>query len=386
MRHASSWFSLIEILIGLVIVTMIMIAWFQALAAVGIAKVKLIETTKIEKEAYFSIERLFSLIKTWGTIDYEEYWNRYSYDTTYSSGHFLNDSDFWNQGTNYYCLSSSTTQMGTGWCLSSFNTSSDMTSLDKDFTNKTQQYNAYKKQFIDYNSDTDGDIGNEDGIVTWTEDFKGDDDDDFLGLGPAAFPANLPVGELYLINNSGNERTFFRWSVKNDPDAPVVATCSFASQQYPTGSGCLGTIEFLKLTWIDEGYDHGAYAWATPGWYWDDDGEIDTWFIHPDFDPNYATGTNPYGLPYILAGSGSYNYWQAIFPDTINVTNVAFYLAPNKNLEYSWKDTTTNVQIAPYLQLKMTLQPSWKEKRKIKGTVPQVDIATTIQLSNLDFK
>jgi hypothetical protein len=34
----------------------------------------------------------------------------------------------------------------------------------------------------------------------------------------------------------------------------------------------------------------------------------------------------------------------------------------------------------------MTLQPSWKEKRKIKWAFPTVDIATTIQLLDLDFR
>jgi hypothetical protein len=84
---------------------------------------------------------------------------------------------------------------------------------------------------------------------------------------------------------------------------------------------------------------------------------IDTWLIHPDF---LTTTTD------VVAGSNTTSYWQPIFPNSINVSNVEFYLFPNKDVEYSWRDTNAAIQVAPYLQIKMTLQPSWKEKRKIK--------------------
>lgn len=378
MKRFSLWFSLVELMLGILITSIIMIAGFQALASIWIGKVKLIEQTKIEQEAYFSLERLFELIKTWGTIDYEEYWNRYNYNTTYASGHFLQNSGFWNFGSNYYCLSWTGTMMGTGGCLTTFNTRSDFSNLDSDYSWSRQPYNSYKKQFIDFNGDADWDLGNEDASTSGQEDFKWDDDDVFLGMWPEAFSSTGLVSELYLINPDGTERTFFRWSVKQDPDAPAFATCNFANQQFPTGTGCLGTIQFLKLTWIDEGYDHGPYAWSPAWWLWDDDGEIDTWLIHKDFDPSYAT--------WVLAGSGTYDYWQNIFPDTVHVSNVSFYAFPNKQLQYSWKDSNNQIQIAPYIQLKMTLQPSWKEKGKIRWLVPEVDIATTIHLLDLDFQ
>jgi len=82
-----------------------MIAAFQTLSSVWIAKIKIIEQAEIEKQAFFSSERFFELIKKWGTIDYEEYWNRYSYNTDYLNGHFDEISGFWNQGTIYNCIS-----------------------------------------------------------------------------------------------------------------------------------------------------------------------------------------------------------------------------------------------------------------------------------------
>jgi hypothetical protein len=47
---------------------------------------KLIERTNMQQEAYFMSEKLFELIKTGGTIDYEEYWNRHATGTLSYSG------------------------------------------------------------------------------------------------------------------------------------------------------------------------------------------------------------------------------------------------------------------------------------------------------------
>lgn len=386
MNRMKVWFSLIELIIGITIVTMVMISGFQALSMIGIGKIKIIENTKIQQEAYFATERLFELIKKWGKIDYEEYWNRYSYNPgSFSSGHFLQNSGFGNYGNRHYCLSWNGLPMWSGGCLTNFNVDSNSANPNIDYSWERQVYNQYKRQFIDYNGDADADIGNEDASPAWSESFKGDDDDIFLGMGPAAFPYSQALPELYLINNAGTERTFFRWKVGYDPFDPnyniVTGTnphCNFTVAQFPTGTGCLWTIQMLKLTWLDEWYDHGIYDGNAAGGFWDDDGEIDTWLIHKDFDPTYSTGR--------LATTTANWYWQNIFPDTIHVSNVAFYLFPHKDIEYSWKDPSAQIQVAPYLQMKMTLQPSAKEKRKIKGITPQIEIATTIHLSDLYFQ
>jgi len=87
-------------------------------------------------------------------------------------------------------------------------------------------------------------------------------------------------------------------------------------------------------------------------------GEIDTWFIHPDFLSNSSSS--------IVAGSDNVNYWQPIFSNTIHVKNLEFHVYPNKSTEYSWRDTSPTLQVAPYIRIKMILAPSWKVKRKIK--------------------
>jgi hypothetical protein len=131
-----------------------------------------------------------------------------------------------------------------------------------------------------------------------------------------------------------------------------------------TGTGCLWTIEFLKLRGEDT-------IW---------DGQIDSWNIHPDFvsDGSLVVANE--------SNLSSTSYWQPIFPNTIHVSRFEVYGYPHKDTEFSWRDSDPSLQVAPYIQISMTLQPSWKQKRKIRGSIPQVDLTTTIQLTNLDFR
>ena len=373
MKQTLRAFSLVEILIGILIISWVMVAAFWALSSVWIWKVKLIEKTNIEKQTYYMAEKFFEMVKKWGTLDYEEYWNRTSFNTTFWSWHYVNDSGFWNNGIVYYCLCKNGTKMPNTWCLNDFNITSNSAVTNLNRANTQQIYNRYKYQFIDYNSDADGDLWDEDGSAEANINFLWDDDDLYLGQWPAAFPWNR-VWELYLISPDGTQRTFFRWNVESDPFAPTWSTCT--GTQNMVGDGCLGTIEFLKLKWIDNGYDHGVYAWNVDGWLWDADGEIDTWLIDDEFDP-WTT--------WVLAW-GATSYWQKIFPDTLNVMNVEFYAYPNKSIEYAWKESAPEYQIAPYIKIKMTLSPSWKQKRKIVGEIPEVDFVTTISLTDLDFR
>ena len=377
MKFQQKWFSLIEILVGMLIVSFVILAWFSTLSAVGIAKIKLIEKTKIETEAYFATERFFELIKKWGIIDYEEYWNRYAYNSVdYENGHFQEKTGFWNfwawgtiwspsyGGGFYYCASDNGLNMWTGWCLSDFNIPT------ADYLWNPQRYGQYQLQFIDHNSDSDISADeNGDGNIVW------DSDDLYLGIWPEAFPEWEGVWELYLINTLGNERTFFRWIVRDDENAPIWEVCNYSNPQVPIWWWCIGTIQFLKLIWVDYGADREVSISV-----WDpteNDGIVDTWLIHPDFSND---GSSP------VAWSEIEDYWQSIFSDSTHVSKAEFYLYPNKNIEYSWRDTERNLKISPYLQIKLTLLPSWKEKSKIKWEFPSVDISTTIQLLDIDLQ
>ena len=144
---------------------------------------------------------------------------------------------------------------------------------DVSYSGKFQRYGQYSLQFIDYNGNADDDEGDEDGNALLSR----DEDDVYIGDGPSSFSGGEDLKELYLISGNGLQRTLFRWSVKNDPDAPSSASCNYGDHKNITGSGCLGTIEYLKLEGNDWGFFHdetGEMAY---------DGVLDTWLIDMDF-------------------------------------------------------------------------------------------------------
>jgi hypothetical protein len=373
MKKINSWFSLVEILIWVLIVSFVMLAWFQALASVWIWKIKLIEQSTIEKEAFYAGEKFFEMIKKGWTLDYEEYWNRFSYNTVYSAGHFLNESRFGNDGVRYYCTSGNwiAEALTWSWCLANTQRKRNANGTVYTSTNLRQRYGQYENQFIDFNSDYDATWsvhGDED--INWF--VFGDADDLFLWIGPEAFPNGIDVWELYLINKAWDERTYFRWTVWLDPNRPTGAICT--GTNIMTWMWCLWTVEFLKLSWKDWGDDHASWTVDSNGS--QNDGVIDTWLIHNDF----SSSAN------VVANASINQYWKPIFPNTIHVSELEFYIAPYKNLEFSWRDRDTLIKVAPYVQLHMVLQPSWKSKRQISWKSPVVELSTTIQLSNLNFQ
>lgn len=369
MRQSVSAITLIEIMISILIVSFVLVSSFQVLSNVWIAKIKLTEKSQIEKEAFFASERLIDLIKKWGTIDYEEYWNRRArWNTTFLWGSFNIRSGFWNQGNLYYCLSWNSLPQRLAWngCLdwlvASTRNRTITSTTSVNYTWAHQRYGQYRLQFIDHNSDGNGDNGDADASGS----FIGDDDDLFLWKGPDAFTLWTDAWELYLINASWNERTYFRWKFALDTDAPPTALCPIwapGSKQL-TWTWCLGTIQILKLQWED-----------TNG-----DGSINEWIIHPDYVPDASRVIATSSTPDI--------YWQNIFSNRIHVSRAEFYLYPNQNLDYAWATSSTerpDLQVAPYLQLRVTLEPSWKERRRLRWEIPVVNIATTVSLSQVDI-
>ena len=164
---------------------------------------------------------------------------------------------------------------------------------------------------------------------------------------------------------------------------PTGATCDYTNPERPTWDACRGTIEMLKLTGVDYGFNHTLGGWSNPdsdGSQWD--GIIDTWLIHEDFASWDST---------IVAWSNNNNYWQPIFPSTINIRDFELYAYPNKDINLSWRDNDwrdndPSILVAPYIQLKYVIEPSLKVKAKIRWENPSVEISTTIGLSTLDIK
>ncbi|MDD4151123.1 MAG: prepilin-type N-terminal cleavage/methylation domain-containing protein [Candidatus Gracilibacteria bacterium] len=383
MKQNKIGFTLIEILLAITIFSIVIIAGFQALSRVNIGKVKLYTETDIEKQAFYFSEKMFEMIKGAGTVDYEEYFNRKVVgDTSYASGHFDKPTGFGNFGSGgnlasnygdlfYYCLSGIGISMGTGGCYNNnFNT------YGTDLIGKLQRYGEYYYQFIDYNSNQDDDASQcGAGFSIGDEDCDGnimrDDDDEYLGVGPEVFTGGTNVKELYFISGDGKKRTFFRWNVKVDPDAPAsFSGCTISSTDGTAiGSGCLGNIQFLKLDGKDWGFSHDK---SGTGLY---DGVIDTWL----YDENiYGTG--------LIAGTGTIqeqdSKWVDIFPNYINVKDVSFFIYPNKDYNYNWGDQGGQSNISPYVRLNLTLTPAWKKKGGIKGKIPEIKFSTSIALNS----
>lgn len=360
MRLNRKWFTMIEIMVWIIIFSIIILAGFQALSRINIWKVKLYTETDIEKQSFFFSEKMFEMIKSAWTIDYEEYFNRkVIWNTSFSSGHFSLHTwfgNFWsgwdliaNYGNwHYYCKSWNWISMWTGWCA------------DWNY----QRFGQYYYQFIDYNSNQDDDNWDE----NWDRNLIWDDDDEYLWVWPDVFTWWKNTQELYLITKDNKKRTFFRWNVINDPKKPSsIPDCDFTDQSKPKWDWCLWTIQFLKLDWKDWWELHSSSTTST--WFYD--WIIDTWIYDESI----------YWI-WLIAWSLSESKWVNLFPDYINVKDVRFYVYPNKYNKYSWADNDPWVNIAPYVRINMTVSPSWKKRWWMKWKMPEIKISTTIALNS----
>lgn len=379
-------------MVSMTIFWLIMISVLDSVANIGIARTKSMSRITLIEELYFFSEKLTSAIKDGGIIDYEEYWNRQVVGTGTATGHYIIPTGFGNYGQGgivgtttygngfYYCRSGTSiaAKVGTGWCLTTKNSNQFGGLINQDYSNILQRYGQYSLQYTDYNGNADDDTPN----VLWDEDGNGDirnDEDDLdIGDGPVTISGSTP--ELYLYNPLTKERTFFRWTLADDPWLPPWS-CTYS---WPNmGSGCLGNIEFLRLKWLDIGLNHtgtldGAF-----------DGKIDTWACHTDWKCSWPT------LPFTIApnvgnlsGTGI-NEWVKLFPEYVSVRQLSFTIYPVKDPWKAWivqDDFITpgfvSPLIQPYVRLQMTLGLAWEKRKLIRGDDPSIAISTTISLSH----
>lgn len=379
-------------MVGVLILSMIILASLYWLSAINIGKVRLIENTNLEKEAFYTSETLFDFIKKWGLIDYEEYFNRknvnswQSIPNTYDNGHYKIDDGFWNTSkTLVYCLSKNGGRMfpraGTSsGCLDDYNTNTGSTVgppapvYNASYVGTPLIYGQYAYQFIDFNSDADNNKWDENGDTK----ISRDDDDQYLWNGPGVFWTDGKIYEVYLLSGDGKKRTLLRWEVWLDPDAPASASACVWLSDVPTnisGDKCLGTLKYLKLEGVDWGYDHDVTK-IDPSQF---DGLIDTWI--------YDKAT--YGLTTDIVATNSVansKYRVPLFPNTMNVKSVKFFLFPNKDTRFSWKDSSAQVNINPYLRMEISLTPSRKKRKWLRWAPPVYTYSTTISLTDIFSK
>lgn len=382
-------FTLVEVMVAVTVLSIIFVYGLQSLGQIAGYRTNVSDRVDLGQDLYYNVERLVDVVKEGGVVDYEEYWNRTAVGTGMTAGtisagtvagHYSAPSGFGNYGDGgnivpassfgagqYVCLSGTGTQMGTGGCLSSFNTTGGSEA------GKPQRYGEYALQSFDANINADDDGGDEDGNGS----ILGDEDDEELGAGPAAFVPGMPLRELYLVKKNGAvpERLILRWSVSRDPNAPTAATCSATSTGAMTGSGCLGHLEMLRLVGRDYGISHSG-AVLSAGRY---DGKIDTWECRSDF---YCAGAENTPVGTGSTFDAGTTEWVSVFPDDINVSDVSFFPYPHKDYKLSWKENDPTIRIAPYVRIDMTLGFSWVRRKKINnGSDPQAHVTTSVSLS-----
>ncbi len=375
-------FTLIEVLVSVTIISAILIVWFQTYTFIFAWKIRLIENTDLQKQAIFFTERLFQSIKKGWTIDYEEYFNRKIVWTSTQSWHYDTETwfgNFWKGWTPasasywdeyYYCRSSDWTKMtSTWWCFYSYEFMSDLSwaSIIPFTDNNPQRYWQYSFQFLDYNTDANGDLWD----LDWDTNIIWDDDDENLWNWPRVFTGWVDVRELYLISWDKKTRTYFRHNVIEDPNAPISLSCDIAAW---TGSWCLGNIQFLKLIWKDWWMDH--VSWSSDST--ENDWVIDTWLVAPWFWPNEVAWSN-----------STEAYWKNLFPSSINVSKFEVFPVPNLEESRAWNITNveaSEIKVSPYVILNIELKPSYEIQKKIRWKIRSYSFNTTINLTEIFSK
>ena len=383
-------------MISMTLFAMIITSVILAVQSLMIARTKTLNRVALLEELYFFSEQLFTGIKDWGTLDYEEYWNRKAVGVTTQSGQYQFPTGVGNYGKNgnlsatygigvYLCRSNSGASMGTGWCLQNHNNGWAwyLTGSFSDFSWSYQRYGEYIAQFTDYNGNIDDDLGDEDsdasGSIIW------DDDDRLTGDVPAVFTGS--VVELYLINKWAKKRTYFRWNIQQDlnnitiPCFPIPTT---ASGNLLTGSGCIGNVQVLKLKWLDVGYTHSWLTTDRSAY----DGLIDTWVCVEDGQCIWPQLTSP-SIDDIATGSGV--EWVNMFPNTINVKYLSFQAYPIKDPWLSWSapdaiQGTTQISpfIHPYVRMNLEMGFSAGKRRTLRNEDPTISISTSISLADFE--
>jgi prepilin-type N-terminal cleavage/methylation domain-containing protein len=387
-------FTILELMISMTLFALIITSVIIAVENLSIARIKTLNRVALLEELYFFSEQLFTGIKDWGTLDYEEYWNRKAVGNTTASWHYLLPTGVGNYGKNgilgtttygtgiYLCRSNSGATMGTGWCLQNSNNggSNYLSGTQADFSGAFQRYGEYLVQFTDYNGNTNIDFWDQDADASGS--IVGDDDDRIVADITPVLTGSMQ--ELYLINKSTRTRAYFRWNIEQDPNTSIACTISTsASGKTITGSGCVGNVQVLKLKGLDLGLGH-SWSIVDATLY---DGIVDTWVCVED-----GQCSGPTVLSTRNIATGSWSEWLNMFPSSINVKNLSFQIYPVKDPWLSWaapdclisNPTCISPFIHPYIRMNLEMWFAWGKRRTLLNEDPTISIATSISLSDFE--
>jgi prepilin-type N-terminal cleavage/methylation domain-containing protein len=99
LKNNINGFTLFELMVSIAVFGILMITILYSVGNMGIARIKSENRIALLEQLYFFSENLITQIKEGGTIDYEEYWNRMSYNTEIGSGHYIYPTGVGNYGS-----------------------------------------------------------------------------------------------------------------------------------------------------------------------------------------------------------------------------------------------------------------------------------------------
>jgi prepilin-type N-terminal cleavage/methylation domain-containing protein len=262
-HHKNAGFTLIEVLVSVVLSGILLSSAFAAFQGILKSQIRLSGSINIQRNLFYLNEKLSSLIREWGTIDYEEYFNRriLGYEKSMSNTWWTyTETSSYGNGNNasgrpkLYLCGVESGDNGEG-CLGGNTVALAWPTLafDESLSDKHMGYGQYSTLGVNYRSGS--------GFPTP------------MRL-PPIFPEgnteirNKWMGDLYLIKklpDNSFERSYFRHTYIQDP-TQANPVCTPATSV----TWCLGKIQMTRLVSCD--------TLPTGG-----DGIIDAWVPHTDF-------------------------------------------------------------------------------------------------------
>ena len=349
----SPGFTLVEVLVSVALTGMLLVAAYGAFQGIVKHQARLGGTIQIQKNLTYINEKMSTLIRDGGTIDYEEYFNRrmLGYDSAWITSLTPNlytysaVSNFGNGNANakmpiQYCTVDTTSNndacLGTNAVspVTIIKKSTTFNALDRD----EQPYGQYRALWLKYTLDT-------------------------YPL-PIPLPDIIPdtppllqnewLPELYLIKkltDGSYERTFFRHVFIDDS-----GSCDPSS-----GDWCLGKIQMTKLKSCDI----------------DANGNIDLWIPRGDFDASWSALTCPtVPLPswFDYSTAADDLLWVDVTTPDISVVSARYLPAPLKIPQMM--SPAGEIALSPTIQIRLDIRLSDLSARKY--FVPEDDNVTKI--------
>lgn len=370
MRHTKG-FTLIEMMVTVMLTGMILLTAYGAFQNIIATQAKLGATIDIQRNLFYTNEKLAALIRTGGTIDYEEYFNRrqlgYAQSKVSGKYTFTTPSLFWNQGTPanwakiYYCgIASDSNTLGEENCITLLTKMSDSKTgpFSTAFPLFHQAYGQYQALYLNYADPVGFPMPMKLPPILKSGDSVGI----FLRKVPPAVSkvetrdvTKVGLPELYLIKKQLDNkyiRTYFRHVYVDDPfDTSITCDPKIASGGTDNINGCLGKIQMTQLESCD----------TAPT-----DGIIESWIPTADFSL----------------------WWTAVCKTTLaavyqSAHEIAFGPPGNESANLVWVDVTSpdlNVIRATFLPSPLKI-PALMSGAGDPGQSPSVSLYLEVQLS-----